>query len=375
MKKNTFGFKKIKWLIILVALLSIAFVYLLIKTEDSKIIKDIKEFVSIDTKVLYISSKKEYSSYPVELFNKYEIDYLYVNSDKLNNFEKNKLERFINSKYLNNIIVIYKGGKIIDAIIDYETQDKLNAFLQKNEILPEKISNINGIVDSAKETLDDEFSLVYIPYSTKVDINDQTNTLKSICDEYNINFVRIDAFLLSYKQKEKINSIYQISSVEDQILILIKNKSILGSIRGEHRKSTYLDEFYKSKFIDEIDNYISNINYDDFKNLLNSTNKNVILIGKDDCKYCSDVIMALNPIIINYNININYLNINSLDSDIAKKVQEDISKLGYKDGFTTPITLITENNKLLDYVIGASNSEYFIDIFKENGIIKQEVES
>lgn len=375
MKKNTFGLKKFKWLIILVILLFVAFIYLLIKTLDSKIIKDIKEFISTDTKVLYITDKKDYSSYPIKLFNKYEIDYLYVNSDKLNNFEKNKLERIINSKYLNNIIVIYKSGKIVDAIINYETENKLNSFLQKYEILPEEIASINGIVDNAKEVLDDEFSLVYIPYTTKVDIKDQTQILKSICEEYNINFVKIDAYLLSYKQKEKINSIFQISSVDDQILVLIKNQNILSSVRGEHRKSYYLDEFYQSKFIDSIDNYIDNIDYDRFKNLISEPNKNIIIIGKDDCKYCSDVITVLNPIIINYNININYLNINSLDSDIAKKVQEDISKLGYKDGFTTPITLITENNKLLDYVIGASNSEYFIDIFKENGIIKQEVES
>ncbi len=375
MKKNTFGSKKIKWLIILVILLFIAFICLLIKTADSKIIKDIKEFVSTDTKVLYITNKKDYSSYPIELFNKYEIDYLYINSDKLNNFEKNKLERIINSKYLNNIIVIYKSGKIIDAIIDYETENKLNLFLQKYEILPEKIANINGIVDKAKEVLDGEFSLIYIPYTTKVDIEYQTQILKSICEEYGINFVKIDAYLLSYKQKEKINSIFQISSVDDQILILIKNKNILSSIRGEYRKSYYLDEFYKFKFIDTIDNYIDNIDYDCFKNLISDQNKNVIIIGKDECKYCDEVIAALNPIIINYNINISYLNINSLDSDIAKKVQEDILRLGYKDGFTTPITLITENSKLIDYVIGASNSDYFIDIFKENGIIKQEVES
>ena len=52
------------------------------------------------------------------------------------------------------------------------------------------------------------------------------------------------------------------------------------------------------------------------------------------------------------------------------EISKKLSELGYSDGFTTPITLIVENNKLINYVIGASNKQYFVDIFSENGIIK-----
>ena len=59
-----------------------------------------------------------------------------------------------------------------------------------------------------------------------------------------------------------------------------------------------------------------------------------------------------------------------MDSDISINLQKDLNNLKYNDGFTTPLTIIIENGELLDYIIGASNEKYFIDIFTENGIIK-----
>lgn len=372
---DTFGFRKIKWLILVVILLSIFFVFLLIKTKDSEIIKDIKEFVSTDTKVLYISNKDEYSSYPVELFNKYEIDYLYVDSTKLNNIERSKLEKFINSKYLNNIIIIYKKGNVVDAIINYESKNKLNLFLQKYNMIPNQITDIAGILEKAEATLESDLSVVYIPYIQDINVESQSDILSSICEEYDINYEKIDAYLLSYKQQEKLNALFEISMVDDQIVLLVKNKTVINSFRGEYQKSEYLDLFYSEKFINKLEDYTVYINYSNFKDILNDVGKNIIVIVKDDCKYCDDVVNSLNSIMINYDLKINYLNVNAIDSEISKEVQGDLLSLGYSDGFTTPITLIVENNKLLDYIIGASNLDYFIDIFKENGIIKEEVKS
>ena len=103
---------------------------------------------------------------------------------------------------------------------------------------------------------------------------------------------------------------------------------------------------------------------------MNSNSKNIILIGKEECKYCDEVISTLNTIIINYNISIKYINIGNLDSELSSNVENKLVDLGYSDGFTTPITIMIESNKLIDYVIGASSEDYFIDIFTENGIIK-----
>ncbi len=369
MKKNTFDIVKKFWLVILFVVVFIVFIALLIASSDNKIINDIKEFISDNTKVLYISNNKNYSDYPIKLLNKYDIEYMYVNSEKLSQFEKTKIENLINSKYLSNIIVIFKDGEIIDAIIDYKDEESLNKFFQKYNIIPEVIGDIDNILTSIPDLLNTDLTLLYIPYKYSDDIDSQNKILKQICDRYDISYKSIDAYLLSYAQHEKLNSLLQISSVEDQIVILIKNKKIIGSIRGKHRKNTYIDNFYKQGFIDEIDNYLIGIEYNAFKRLLNDE-KNIIVIGKDDCKYCKEVVSTLNTIIINYDIKVYYINIVDLENNIAKNVERDLLNLGYDDGFTTPITIIVESNKLLDYIIGSSDEKYFVEKFIENGIIK-----
>lgn len=370
MKKDNFKVIKNICLIIIFVLLIIIFLLLLFATRDNKLIKDIKEYISTDTKVLYISDDENYSDYPKKLFEKYDVSYLYVNSTNLSNFEKNKIEDIINSRYLSNIIVIFNNGKVEDAIIEYDSEESLNKFLKSKDLIPEIIGDNSKIIDNINELLTTKYSLIYLPYKNIEEMDNQDEILKKISEDYEINYKRVDAYLLSKSQKIKLNSILQISTVEDQIVILVKDKKIIGSIRGINNKRSYLNTLKEFKFINEIGCFITYINFDEFNKLLNNDQKNIIVIGKDNCKYCNEVNESLNNIAINYDIKINAINVGKIDSDIAIKVGKTLTELGYEDGFTTPITLVVENNKLLNYIIGASNEEYFIDIFTENGIIK-----
>lgn len=368
-KDNLKDTKNIKLIIIFISLI-IIFFSLLFVTKDNQLIKEVKEFIKTEEKVLYITNEDNYSDYPIDLFEKYEISYLYINSSKLSRIEKNKLEKIINSKYLSNIIVIFNNGEIVDAIIEYENEDKLNKFLQEKELIPEVIGDNSKIIESVSKLLETEYSLIYLPYKNIDEIEKQDKVLKEISEEYEINYKKVDAYLLSKSQQNKLNSLLQISTVEDQIVILVKNEKIIGSIRGINSKKNYLNELEKFNFIEDISYLITHINFDEFNNLINNSEKNVIVIGKDDCKYCDEVIETLNDISINYNIKINYINIGEMNSEVSVEIQNKLNELEYEDGFTTPMTLIVENNKLLNYIIGASNEEYFVDIFTENGIIK-----
>ena len=370
MKKDNVALIKKILIGIFFSLIVIIFLYLLLSTRDNDLIKNIKKLVSIDTKLLYISDKENYSDYPIELLKKYEIDYLYIDSTKLSNVEKTKIEKITNSNYFSNIIVIYKNGKIVDAIIEYDNEEYLNKFLQEHELIPAVIGDNSKIIDSVSELLTTEYSLIYLPYKYMYEIESQDKILKDISDEYEIKYKKVNAYLLSQSQQNKLNSILQISTVEDQIVILVKNKKVIGSIRGINNKKKYLNKLKDFAFIEEIGYFITHINLDEFKNILNNNEKNIIVIGKDDCKYCDQVNETLNNIAINNDIKINHINVGKIDSDVAVEVEKNLLDLKYGDGFTTPMTLIVENNKLLNYVIGSSTEEYFIDIFKENGIIK-----
>lgn len=370
MIKDNFKVKNNIVLLIILSVLLVIFFSLLFFTKDNSLIKDVKKFVETDIKVVYISSKENYKEYPIELFKKYEINYLYIDSDKLTNIEETKLEKIINSKYLTDIIVIYKNGEIVDAIIEYENEKSLEEFLQKNNIIPEVIGDNTNIIEETKSLLDTDYSLIYLPYINIEEVESQNNILKDICEDYEINYKRIDAYLLSASQHNKLNSLLQISKVEEQIVILVKNKKIIGSIRDINNKKEYLEKLKEYKFVEEINSLITFINLNEFNNLLNNNEKNIIVIGKDECKYCDSVTTTLNDIAINYDIKINYINVGKLDSDISLQVEEKLMELNYNDGFTTPMVLVVENNKLLNYVIGFASEQYFVDIFTENGIIK-----
>lgn len=360
--------------IILFSLLVLMFIFLLFFTKDSEIIDEVNDFIKVDTKLLYISSQTRESNYHYEILKKYNIEYLDVNSSKLTIFDKKKLQKIVNSKYLNDILVVFENGKVKDALIEYKSEESLNSFLQDNEIIPEVISdNVDEIMKSINLILDESYSLVYIPYRNTDLIEEQNKILKEISSKYSIEYKKIDAYLLSKHQQEKINQLLGLSTVEDQIIVLIKDNKMIGNIRGIHGKNTYIDALYDLKFIDEIENKINEIDYDTFKKKLKNTGKSIILIGMDNSKDTDSILNILNSISYNYNVDIDYINVNSIDSSIYNYVKEKLQNLGYKDGFSLPLVVIVESNNILDYVIGNTKEEYFIDIFIENGVIKGEI--
>ena len=373
MNSNTFSaIKKIIKIFIILSVFSIALI-LISYFLDNKVIKDIKEFTKSGTKVLYITEKNKYSEKPIELLKKYEVDYQYINSSNLSSIEKKKIKKIINTKKIDNVIIIYNNGKIKDVLLDYESNESLISFFQSNDILPQVLGKVDGILESVIDTIKTDYTLMYLPYEYVAGIELQDEILKNICKKYKIKYKLINAYLLSESQKEKLNSILQVSKVENQIIILIKGNEIVGSIRDEYDEKSYVEELVNNKFIDLSNKSIEDIeNYNKFEEIIKLPEKNIIVIGKNECKYCDDVIDRLNEIGNKYELIIYYINIEDIDSELSNRIKAKLQELEYSDGFTTPLTFITESNKIIDYIIGASDEEYFVDVFVENGLIRGE---
>lgn len=370
MKESTFDLiKKIILGIVLAALVFI-FAVLLAFTVDDKFIKDIKAFIKTDTKVLYINNKENSDKYPTKIFEKYEINYKYINSSKLSRFERNKLQKIINNKDLSNIIVIFDSGKIKDAIIDYESEKKLDDFLIKNGVIPSILGNINGMMKKITDSLESDLLIMYLPYSYSDNISYQDHLLKTISKQYNVEYKKIDAYLLSRTQHEKMNKLLEISAVEDQIILFIKNKTIVGSLRGFIRKSEYINKLFEYGYVEEVYNSLNEISYNEFENEVSNSERRIILIIKDDCKYCKETMSLLDQISSSKNLDIDYINIGDMDSDISLNVEGKLQKMGYKDGFSTPLIIITEKEKVLDYSIGLSSLEFYEEMFSKYGLTK-----
>jgi hypothetical protein len=346
------------------------FLLLIYLTIDGKQIRELKDFIHTDTKILYVT-EDDNLDYPIKIMDRYSINYLKISISELTIFERKKIEKITDSRDFKNVLVIYENGEIKDKLFEHKDKESVNKFLQDNNIIPnELVDYVDKIMIESQKLLESSYSMVYIPYKKLDNIENQDEIFKQISEEYSIDYKKIDAYLLSSRQQEKINSLLGISTVENQILILVKDNKMIANIRGPHRKNTYIETLYDVNFIDELENKVNEIDYNSYKELLNSNEKNVIVIGTENNKDSNDVISNLNKIIYNYDIEVNYINIENVNSDLSNKVKEKIENIGYTGGFSIPLVVIVESGKVLDFAIGNSSEEYFIDIFIENGVIK-----
>ena len=90
------------------------------------------------------------------------------------------------------------------------------------------------------------------------------------------------------------------------------------------------------------------------------------MIGSSDCSYCDRVKTTLGQISNQYQIIIYYLNASANLEAISKKVEE----LGVETGLSTPFLLIFEKGKALDYVVGPTTKELYVEKLTEMGVIR-----
>ena len=84
LKKISSRTKKIIY-IISFSLLTLIFLLLVFLTIDGKKIREIKEFIHADTRVIYIT-EDENLDYPIKIMDKYSIDYMKINNNEFFEF-------------------------------------------------------------------------------------------------------------------------------------------------------------------------------------------------------------------------------------------------------------------------------------------------
>ena len=90
---------------------------------------------------------------------------------------------------------------------------------------------------------------------------------------------------------------------------------------------------------------------------------NIIVIGQSTCSYCVQAKIVLNELVERKGVEINYLNISYLNSDETNSLDY------FKDGFGTPVMLITKNGNLIDTYEGYVPLESYIDFLEENEVL------
>ena len=123
-------------------------------------------------------------------------------------------------------------------------------------------------------------------------------------------------------------------------------------------------------------NYPTNL--EEYNKLINSNEKEVIVLAKSTCSYCVTLHENLSRLLETNNVKISYVYLDSIikSQEDQDKFYESLPWLTEKDGngkenFSgTPTTIIVQNKKVLASIGGSVSEQSFKTFLQNNGIME-----
>lgn len=335
--------------------------------SNSKIINDFNEFKTNSLMfVLYVSNNDTYDDMLTTYANNYEFDYLRIDYNSLAIENKKYLKKENELKDINNYFVIWSNGKIVNKT-KINNEEELNTFLKDNYVIPNIIENPFPEMEKLNNKLvNEKATLIYISFVNNELLESKNELLSSLCQNYDIEYQFIKGYIMSRKQQMKYINQFGFTEIKNELILIVENGKIKNVLDKNYLVvDDYIEIFQNYDIIMAISEYLDYIDFNQFKLLVEGNEKEVFTFGDDDCQYCDNIKYSLGIISKENNVKIHYINLTGEDN-----IKEELDSLGYDNAITYPITIVVEDNKVLDYVIGASDEEYFINFFTKLGIIR-----
>ena len=348
-------------------------VFLIRDAKSKDILTKYNKFMKSDyIEVIYLGKEDEVSKLLKEYENKYEIKFLFINVNKITSVKKNKIKDDLDLDVVNSTVVIVKNGKVIDHIDKSNSNlNKVRNLLIENDIIPKEDGNPEVVKKNFDLAMDSQDSVIMYIANNKNDSNASHNEfIKKFCDNYSINYVFIEGYYLSDFQKLSLLNKLNYSDIHDELFVIVDEGEIKEVNEVVNEDFNHYFALASNYGIISSTNSASvkDIDVNHFVNLMNSKNKTVFFINSDDCTYCERLKPIVGKIGIQNSVNIYSLKI---DEKNQKNVELYIQKIGFKEEkITTPLVLISENGKILDYIVGYSDKSIYIEKFKSNGVIR-----
>ncbi len=369
--------KKVRVALILFIVLSLVFLLffsmlMIGEVKSNDILTKYNDFVdSSDIGVLYLGKNNDINDVLSTYAKNYELNYLYISTSKITTIKKNRLKSKLKLNKINSTIVILEKGKVIASLDGCKNNDDVTKFLQKNNILPSEIGEPNKVINVFDESLKSQEPVILYMANNKNDLNDKHhNQLKKFCDDYSIKYVFIEGYYLTENQKLKLLKKLNYSEIHNEIVAIIDEGTIKEvSEDVSDSKKEYFELASNYGIIDiSSSQSLKNIDINTFKTLVTGKDKSIIMFGSNDCQYCDRLKPIIGKIGIQNSISIYYFEPSNED---LSSVENYLVSLGYKEGkLSFPLVVITENNQLLDYIIGLSNKSLYEEKFIELGVIR-----
>lgn len=196
--------------------------------------------------------------------------------------------------------------------------------------------------------------------------------------DYDFKYQYINTDELSSKGLSKILSKLGIDESEfgTPYLSITKGGKVIAEQSGALERKELFDFLKEHELINKDAEYkdeypnLTMIDYAQYKELLASDQKSIIVIGQTGCGYCTQTKPVIDELAKKHNITINYLNITDLSEEDSSDLMTSTTYLKELDSFGTPLTIITQNGEVVDHLEGYNESSVFENFFKKQEIIK-----
>lgn len=338
-------------------------------TKDNDIINKYNKFMKNDgIGLIYIGSKSEVDKKINKYSNNYEFEYLYVDTSKISKLKINKIKSNLKLEKNDSTLVVVDKGKVIDFINDCDDNDDMDAFLQKNSVIPKILTDTDKYIKKFEDALKSDEPMILYVANNENDSNKKHNELlENFCNNYDIKYTFVEGYYLNDNQKLKLLKRVNYNEIHDELLIIIDEgevKTVTEFVSNEKKDYFDLASTYGIIDVSSAKN-LKQINEIKFKELLDSKDRHIVLITSDDCMYCEKLKPILGKISIINNITVYSYNVKNIN-DLTVL----LSKYGYSEILSTPSVIIIDNSKVADIIVGLSDKKIYEDKLREIGIIR-----
>lgn len=196
--------------------------------------------------------------------------------------------------------------------------------------------------------------------------------LDFMSENYDFEFIYVNTNeLTSSSLKKMLKSIdVDVSSFGTPLTVVVKDGEVIDSINGYVDEISVMEFLKDNSFVSsDIELPLNYVDYSHYKKLVKADSSSIIVIGQTSCTYCIKAKPILDQIAIDYDININYLNITELTEDELSKFYDSLDYLKNNE-WGTPLTLIVKKGEVIDSANGLLDYNGYVELFKTNGFIK-----
>lgn len=200
-----------------------------------------------------------------------------------------------------------------------------------------------------------------------------------IKETYGVNYKYIDIEKITNTELSEYLSKFHVDSSKfgTPTIAIMKNGEYVANSIGYLSKQELYNFLKKNNVITgEYKTQYTNLTYidlDDYKEIVNSNDKQIVVIAQDDCSGCEELQKYLNSFANSTKTKVNFYNVTfetEEDYDYFYKSYDYIKNALDEEELYTPTILVVENKNVIDSLSQYESDEKVSEFLKKNGYIK-----